>query len=113
MPGLTGEMEVMEILRKHEEGSGTRRSSLEELKESIMKVIRAHIEQNKLPFPGGGGDQARLYLIFFRYVRFRSGQRGIHLEFGLTLFSVHPILKLLQFYSFNFYTAQAITGGNK
>ena len=74
--GLTGEMEVMEILRKHEEGSGgtSRRSSLEELKESIMKVIRAHIEQNKLPFPGGGGgDQARLYFNSnFRYVHFRS-----------------------------------------
>ena len=49
--GLSGEMEVMEILRKHEEsGSMTLRTgsgggSMEELKDSILKVIRRHIEQ--------------------------------------------------------------------
>ena len=68
----------MDILRKHEEsasgGGGSRGSlgSLDEMKESIMKVIRTHIEQNKLPYNqegaggigvGGGVGDTSSYLI--------------------------------------------------
>ena len=73
----------MDILRKHEESAGgvggsSKRTptgsmggSLDEMRESIMKVIRTHIEQNKLPYnqegaggigAGGGGDTSS-YLI--------------------------------------------------
>ena len=83
LQGLTGEAEVMDILRKHEESAGSgggssKRTptgslgSLDEMKESIMKVIRTHIEQNKLPYNqegaggigvGGGVGDTSSYLI--------------------------------------------------
>ena len=55
--GLTGELEVMEILRKHDEANISRRESdqsMEALRDSIMKVIRTHIEQNRMPGEGAG-----------------------------------------------------------
>ena len=49
--GLTGELEVMEILSKHEElGKSKESESITGLRESIMKVIRNHIDHQRVGF---------------------------------------------------------------
>ena len=49
--GVEGEEEVMNVLKKHE---ASQNSNLEGVRESIMKIIRAHIEQNRRRISGAG-----------------------------------------------------------
>ena len=49
--GVEGEEEVMNVLKKHE---ASHTSNLDGVRESIMKIIRTHIEQNRRRISGAG-----------------------------------------------------------
>ena len=49
--GVEGEEEVMNVLKKHE---ASQTSSLDGVRDSIMKIIRTHIEQNRRRISGTG-----------------------------------------------------------
>ena len=49
--GVEGEEEVMNVLKKHE---ASQISNLDGVRESIMKIIRTHIEQNRRRISGTG-----------------------------------------------------------
>ena len=49
--GVEGEEEVMNVLKKHE---ASQTSSMEGVRDSIMKIIRTHIEQNRRRISGTG-----------------------------------------------------------
>ena len=50
--GVEGEEEVMNVLKKHEASHMT--SDIDGVRESIMKIIRTHIEQNRRRISGTG-----------------------------------------------------------
>ena len=49
--GVEGEEEVMNVLKKHE---ASQQSDIDGVRESIMKIIRTHIEQNRRRMSGAG-----------------------------------------------------------
>ena len=76
--GVEGEEEVMNVLKKHE---ASQSSSLDGVRDSIMKIIRAHIEQNRRRISGTGDmlltDEKRtskLYRASEAHISVKSGK---------------------------------------